>query len=77
MLIGKIFNIKYFILGLLIGLILTLLYPIKKKQIIIYPTSANNKKVQYIDDANNCFEAEVKDTSCPKNPTNVKIIPIQ
>ena len=77
MLFKKIFDIKYFIVGLLIGFILVLLYPINKKNVIIYPTDENKGKIQYKDSAKNCFEALVEDVKCPKNPTNVNIIPIQ
>jgi hypothetical protein len=77
MLFKKIFDIKYFIVGLVIGFMLVLLYPINKKQVIIYPTDENKGKLQYKDSAKNCFEALVEDVECPKNPRNVNIIPIQ
>ena len=77
MLFKKIFDIKYFIVGLVIGFILVLLYPINKKHVIIYPTNENKGEIQYRDSAKNCFEGLVEDVKCPKNPTNVNIIPIQ
>tara|TARA_Y200000002_G_C22068668_1_gene409552 strand:+ start:43 stop:276 length:234 start_codon:yes stop_codon:yes gene_type:complete len=77
MLFKKIFDIKYFIIGLIIGFILVLLYPINKKEVIVYPNNENKGYIQYRDMASNCFEAEVEELECPKNPSNVKIIPIQ
>ena len=77
MLLKKIFNIKFFILGILIGFMLVLLYPISKKEIIIYPSNENKDDIQYKDSAKNCFEASIEELECPKNPVNVNIIPIQ
>ena len=77
MLFKKIFNIKYFIIGLVIGFILVLLYPINKKEVIIYPNNENKGDIQFKDAGNNCFEAVVEEIECPKNPSNVNIIPIQ
>ena len=77
MLFKKIFNIKFFILGILIGFMLVLLYPISKKEVIIYPSNENKDVIQYKDSAKNCFEASIEELECPKNPANVNIIPIQ
>ena len=77
MLFKKIFDIKYFIIGLVVGLILVLLYPINKKEVIIYPNNENKGDIQFKDAGSNCFEAVVEEVECPKNPSNVNIIPIQ
>ena len=77
MLLKKIFNIKFFIVGILVGLILVILYPISKKEVIIYPSNENKDEIQYKDSAKNCFEATVEELECPKNPANVNIIPVQ
>lgn len=77
MLFKKIFNIKFFIVGIVIGFVLVLLYPISKKEVIIYPSNENKNNIQYKDNAKNCFEASIEELECPKNPANVNIIPIQ
>ena len=77
MLFKKIFNIKFFIVGIVIGFVLVLLYHISKKEVIIYPSNENKNNIQYKDNAKNCFEASIEELECPKNPANVNIIPIQ
>ena len=76
MLINKLFSIKYFIIGLIIGLIVMIIYPFPTKQIVTYPNEKNNKKVQYVDSVDNCFEFAIKEVDCPANPSEIKIIPI-
>jgi len=77
MLLFKIFNIRYFILGILLGLLLLQLYPNNREEIIIYPSDKIQENAQYIDNADNCFEFSIKEIECPNNFYKIKNIPIQ
>ena len=56
MLLYKIFRTKYFILGIVFGLILIQLYPNVREKITIYPSDKVQEHAQYVDSAENCFE---------------------
>tara|TARA_Y100000389_G_C17428304_1_gene500933 strand:+ start:565 stop:789 length:225 start_codon:yes stop_codon:yes gene_type:complete len=74
MLITQIFDLRFFIFGLLIGVLSIYFFP-KIKNIVVYPNDEHD--VQFVDNAQNCFEFNVQDTSCPINPMQVINIPIQ
>jgi len=76
MLLYKLFRFKFFILGMIVGIILFLIYP-QKKVVTIYPNDDNKNKIQYKDNADNCYEFNVYEVECPMNPSEIKIIPIQ
>tara|TARA_Y100000389_G_scaffold121028_1_gene118404 strand:- start:4187 stop:4411 length:225 start_codon:yes stop_codon:yes gene_type:complete len=74
MLIAQIFDLRFFILGLLLGGLSIYIFP-KIKRIIVYPNEEHD--VQFVDNAHNCFDFNVQETSCPINPMQVINIPIQ
>ena len=77
MLIKKIFSLRFFLLGILLGLFMLMIFPNNGKIVTIYPSKENSKSVQYVDKAKSCFEFNVEEVDCPNNPYDVKIIPIQ
>ena len=77
MLIFKLFKFKYFLVGLIFGLLLIQIYPNNRKEIIIYPSEKVQETTQYIDSADNCFDFSIKDVECPNNVYSIKNIPIQ
>lgn len=77
MLIKKIFSLRFFLLGVFIGLILLMIFPSNGKVVTIYPSKENGRSIQYVDKAKSCFEFNVEEVDCPTNPYDVKIIPIQ
>lgn len=70
----SIINIPVFIVSLSIGLLFVYLSKAPPTIIYVYPTPYNIDKVQYKDQANNCFKFNSKEASCIGN---VKTIPIQ
>ncbi len=77
MLLYNIFQLKYFILGILLGLLLLQIYPNNREQVIIYPSEKVQEHSQYTDSADNCFEFSVKEVECPNNIYSIRNIPIQ
>mgnify|MGYP004080754775 FL=1 len=77
MLLYKLFSIKFFVAGLMLGAVLLAIYPSVGKTVTIYPSKENEKHIQYVDRSNSCFEFNVQEVECPSNPNSVKIIPIQ
>ena len=63
----NIIDFKYFILSLSIGLLYIYLSNDYKKVVVIYPNPHNLDKFTYIDQAENCFNYELSETTCPSN----------
>tara|TARA_B100000214_G_C23538998_1_gene433077 strand:- start:184 stop:420 length:237 start_codon:yes stop_codon:yes gene_type:complete len=74
--IFKIINVKVFLISLFIGLVFIYLNDNKKK-INVYPTPSNIGKVEYKDVADNCFEYEMQEVTCPSKKESINHIPIQ
>tara|TARA_B100000401_G_scaffold162914_1_gene108785 strand:+ start:9902 stop:10135 length:234 start_codon:yes stop_codon:yes gene_type:complete len=73
----KIFDIRFFIIGLFVGFVLIQIYPITKEKVIIYPSEKVQTTSQYIDGGGNCFDFSVKEVECPNNVYQIKDIPLQ
>ena len=68
---------KYAILFLgsfVVGMVFVYLSPVEHKTIFVYPTPDNIKRVQYKDNAEQCFDLSAKLVDCTKG---AKTIPIQ
>jgi hypothetical protein len=70
-------NVKVFMISLSFGLLFVYLSSPTPTIIYVYPTPDNVKDIEYVDIANNCFQFESKELTCPANMKNVKDIPIQ
>lgn len=70
-------NVKVFLISLAIGLLFVYLSTPTPTIIYVYPTPDNVKDIEYVDMANNCFQYESNEVSCPNDMKNVKDIPIQ
>ena len=70
-------NFPLFIISLALGLLFVYLNDGPKKVIYIYPTPSNVDKINYKDNANNCFKYISKEVTCPDNEDNITKIPIQ
>jgi len=70
-------NFKVFLISLSLGLLFVYLSSPTPTIIYVYPTPDNLKEIEYVDMANNCFQFESNELTCPANMKNVKEIPIQ
>jgi len=77
MLLYNIFQLKYFVAGILLGFLLLQLYPDNREQVIIYPSDKVQDNTQYIDSAENCFDFSIKEVECPNNIYSIRNVPIQ
>ena len=73
----KFIYIKIFITSLAIGLLYVYLFNPDPTIIYVYPTPENVGQVEYKDKANNCFQFEANEVSCPKDKSKIKTIPVQ
>ena len=73
----KYVSIKIFITSLAIGLLYVYLFNPDPTIIYVYPTPDNVGQVEYKDKANNCFQFEANEVTCPKDKSKIKTIPIQ
>jgi hypothetical protein len=73
----KLISIKIFITSLAIGLLYVYLFNPDPTIIYVYPTPENVGQVEYKDKANNCFQFEANEVSCPKDKSKIKTIPVQ
>jgi hypothetical protein len=73
----KYVSIKIFITSLAIGLLYVYLFNPDPTIIYVYPTPDNVGQVEYKDKANNCFQFEANEVTCPKDKSKIKTIPVQ
>jgi hypothetical protein len=73
----KYISIKIFITTLAIGLLYVYLFNPDPTIIYVYPTPENVGQIEYKDKANNCFQFEANEVSCPKDKSKIKTIPVQ
>jgi hypothetical protein len=73
----KYLNVPIFIASLIIGLIMVYFTMPDMRIIYVYPTPENIGKIQYKDNADNCFNFKQREVPCPKNESDISIIPVQ
>lgn len=66
-----------FFISLVIGLLLVYTFNPTPTVIYVYPTPDNIDKIQYKDNANNCYQFDKKEVKCPNDNSLINIIPIQ
>lgn len=69
-------NIRVMILSFVLGLLAIYIVMPESKTIIVYPTPDNVDKIQYKDDAANCFSLKQEEVACPMLG-NIQHIPMQ
>ena len=58
-------NLNVFIISLAIGLFFVYIYGSDTKKIFVFPTPENSGKIQYMDNADNCFIYKSHEVNCP------------
>ena len=75
--ISKYLSIYTFIISLAIGLFVVYIWGPDEHVVFVYPTPENASRIQYKDNANNCFTFKASETDCPTDETEISKIPIQ
>jgi hypothetical protein len=73
----KYVSLKVFIISLAAGLLFVYLSSPDPTIIYVYPTPDNVGHVEYKDKADNCFQFESLETSCPSDKSKTRTIPVQ
>ena len=47
-----------------------------KRKVEVYPTPHNIDKIEYKDEAENCFGYKVQEVKCPSNKSKIEIVPL-
>jgi hypothetical protein len=71
----KYINISIFLLTFLIGIIYIYNFDYNRK-VIVNPTPYNIDKIEYKDEAENCYSYKIKDVACPSNKNKIKNLPV-
>ena len=66
-----------FLISIAVGLFFVYLSQPSPTTIYVYPTPDNIDRVHYKDKADNCFQFEAQEVSCPSDRTTIKSIPVQ
>ena len=62
-----------FIFSFMIGAVFIYLSPMEYKTIVVYPTPSNLEKIQYKDNADNCFQFSARLVDCGNNPKKIAV----
>lgn len=71
----KLIYIALFFVSFFVGCFFIYISPIEHKTVFVYPTPKNVKKIQYKDNADECFNFSAKLVDCKGR--NAKQIPVQ
>lgn len=75
--ITQFISIPALITSFALGVLLVYITSPAPREIMVYPTPENVKKILYKDKAEQCFEFEHTEIPCPKNKEDIKEIPVQ
>lgn len=72
---SKYINISVFLITFLLGL-LYIYYIDYYRRVTVYPSRYNIDKIEYKDEAENCFGYKVKEVSCPSDKSKIENLPL-
>jgi hypothetical protein len=70
-------SIPALITSFALGVLLVYITSPAPREIMVYPTPENVKKVLYKDRADQCFEFKHTEIPCPKDKNQIKEVPVQ
>lgn len=73
--ISRYINISVFLITFLLGL-LYIYYIDYNRRVIVYPNRHNIDKIEYKDEAENCFGYKVQEVKCPSDKSKIEIVPL-
>jgi hypothetical protein len=73
--ITKYINITVFLITFLLGL-LYIYYFDYNRRVIVYPSRFNTDKIEYKDEAENCFGYKVEEVDCPSDKNKIENLPL-
>ena len=73
----KFVNVPVFIISVFVGLCFVYITIPDMRKIYVHPSPDNIDILQYRDKTDSCFQYKQKEISCPKDESNVKMIPVQ
>ena len=71
----KYINVSIFLITFLIGILYIYNFDYNRKVEVI-PTPYNIDKIEYKDEAANCYGYKIKDVICPSDKNKIKILPV-
>ena len=75
--LGKLINIKVFLISFAIGMFIIYITEPDKKIIYVYPNPSNVDKIDFKDKADNCFNFDYKSVKCPKDMKKIEQYSVQ
>lgn len=71
----KYINVTVFLITFLLGLLYIYYFDYNRK-VIVYPTRHNIDKIEYKDEAENCFGYKVQEVKCPSDKSKIENLPL-
>jgi hypothetical protein len=75
--ISRYISLPVFLVSFAVGLFCIYVIGPETKTIYKYPSPENYATFQFKDSANQCFQFQPKETTCPMNPLSIKTVPVQ
>jgi len=72
---SKYLNFTVFLSTFLLGLIYMYCFEYNRK-VVVYPTPHNIDKIEYKDEAGNCYGYKTKEVKCPSDKSKITSLPL-